>query len=121
MKKVVKILLSIGWSLGLFVGTQLLGFALFGPAMVSGSIPEDPGVQLVMGQMLAVSGGWKRDLAAGAAGILVCLLCQKLLRELRQSESDDLAQKILVQVRDGKPPAKPYFLYLRAFETTKRL
>ena len=121
MKKVVKILLWIGWSLGLFVGTQLLGFALFGPAMVSGSIPEEPGVQLVMGQMLAVSGGWKRDLAAGAAGILVCLLCQKLLRELRQSESDDLAQKILVQVRDGKPPAKPYFLYLRAFETTKRL
>jgi hypothetical protein len=121
MKKVVKVLLWIGGSLGLFAGTQLLGLALFGPAMVSGSIPEEPGVQLIMGQMLAISGGWKRDLAGGAAAILLCLFCQKLLRQLRQSESDDLAQNILVQVRDGKPPAKPYFLYLRAFETTKRL
>ena len=117
--KVLKVALLIVWWLSMWVGVNLIGFGLFSPALLL-THPE-LGVWLWTEQMLAASGGWKRDVAAGAACVLLCIILREVLRKLRQAESDALAQKILQDVRDGKPPSKPYFLYLRAFETTKRL
>jgi hypothetical protein len=121
MRTMVKIVLWTTGSLTLMAGTNLLGIGLFGPAVASGNVPMEAGVQLWMQQMLAVLGGGERALAAGAVCILVCIVCQKTVRQLRQAESDALAEKILREVREGQPPSKPYFLYLRAFETTKHL
>ena len=119
MTRVLKVVLLIFWGLSMWAGVNLIGFGLFSPALLR--THPDLGLWLWTEQMLAASGGWKRDVAAGAACVLLCIVLRQVLRKLRQAESDALAQKILHDVHDGKPPSKPYFLYLRAFETTKRL
>jgi hypothetical protein len=121
MKKVLKVLLWIGSLFGAWLGINLTGLAIFTPGFLSPSAGQGLSTRMFMEQLLAVSGGEGRLLAAGATCILISIACRKMLRQLSQSESDALAQKILVEVREGKPASQPYFLYLRAFETTRRL
>jgi hypothetical protein len=119
MKKTLSVVLLIVWWLSMFLGINLIGFALFVPALLSTN--TELAMRLWNEQMLAVSGGRGPTLAAGAACVLVCIVLRKLLRSIRQAESDALAEETLNDVRGARPPSKPYFLYLRAFETTKRL
>lgn len=121
MKKVLKVLLWIGSLFGVWLGINLTGLAIFTPGFLSPSAGQGLSTRMFMEQLLAVSGGEGRLLAAGATCILISIACRKMLRQLSQSESDALAQKILMEVREGKPASQPYFLYLRAFETTRRL
>jgi hypothetical protein len=121
MKKVLKVLLWIGSLFGAALGINLTGLAIFTPGFLSPSAGQGLSTRMFMEQPLAVSGGEGRLLAAGATCILISIACRKMLRQLSQSESDALAQKLLMEVREGKPASQPCFLYLRAFETTRRL
>jgi hypothetical protein len=121
MKRVLKILLWVVWLSSATVGMQMLGFALFGPAMMSPDAAQELSERVLIAQLMAAGGGRGRIFAIGAACILICIVCRKALRHIRQSENDAEARLVLSQVRDEKRPARPYFLYLRAFETTRRL
>ena len=121
MKQALKILLWTGSILGGMAGVNLLGLAIFAPAMLSASVGFGIGQELFAQQVLGVLDGQSGILKLASVCVLLTILCQKLLRHLSQSESDELAQRILIAVREDKPAERPYFLYLRAFETTRRL
>ncbi len=69
-------------------------------------------MQVFAQQILVLCGGRGRILAAGAACVLLCILCRKLLRHLRQTESDQLAEQTLNSVREGKDLSQPFLSLL---------
>lgn len=109
-----RILLRTCWLLGMYVGFFALGSLLYAPMA---DLPER-----VFFEQFSASLGGPRGLAIlGFGGLALSIASRRWLRRLRQRESDSLAQHILAELRAGRDPAREFFVYLRAFETTGRL
>jgi hypothetical protein len=114
MKTGVKVLLWTGWLLGPYLAFLLLGSVLYAPV-------ADLPYQVVVAQLGGLFGGPLGLTVCGVVLVLVSIVSRRLLRRLRQRESDALGLRILEDLRNGRPPAREFYLYLRAFETTGRL
>ena len=122
MALVRRSLLRAAWRVSAQAGLFFLGLAALsaaGDAVLSAMY--DPDRIRWLHSVARVVGGAGAAGLLGVAFLLLAILLRRLLRRVRQREADELGALMVDHLRAGEELTRPFFLYLRAFETTGRL
>jgi hypothetical protein len=122
MALVRRSLLRAAWLVSAYAGLFFMGLAVLsaaGDAVVSAMY--DPDRVRWLHIFVRVVGGAGAAGLLGVAFLLLAILLRRLLRRVRQREADALGALMVDQLRAGQELTRPFFLYLRAFDTTGRL
>ncbi len=112
---IVRLMLRIAWAVVLLIGLLILAIFLQAQA-------EDLSYAVLANQLTAYFGTPSTWIFIGGMLIALSLFLRSRLRRMIQARSDGKALKILEDISQGNEAHRhPYFLYLRAFETTGKL